>query len=111
METIIIAEWPLNRRESFRVTLSEYKDQPVIDARVWYADGAGHVKPGKRGCTLGVRQLPKLADAMSKALNEARARGLVEPSNNGLEADSGERKGAAPAAPDEMAKPERMSAQ
>lgn len=73
----IIAEWPLNRRETIRVSLSEYNDRPVIDMRVWFDDGAGRAKPGRKGLTLGVKQLPQLADALVKALAEAKARGLM----------------------------------
>jgi hypothetical protein len=76
-EATIIAEWPLNRRETFRVSLSEYNGHPTFDARVWFDDGAGHVKPGKKGITLGMKQLPKLAEALAKARVEAEARRLL----------------------------------
>lgn len=76
-EAKTIAAWPLNRRETLRVSLSEFNGHPIIDARVWFDDGGGCIKPGRKGLTLGVKHLPKLVDAMTKLLAEAQVRGLV----------------------------------
>jgi hypothetical protein len=77
MEPLTIAEWRRNAREVVRISLSEYQGAPTIDVRVWYDDGAGKTKPGRKGLTLSTKYLPRLADALAKALAEAHARGLV----------------------------------
>ena len=71
----IVAEWPLNEARKFSRSLSEFNGQPVVDARVWFNDGTGRVRPGKKGITVGVKQLPNLAEAMAKALAEVEDRG------------------------------------
>ena len=57
-EQTTIEEWPLNGREVFRVSLGEYNGRAVVDARVWFDDGTGRVKPGRKGVTLGVSSCP-----------------------------------------------------
>ena len=50
----IIAEWQKNSREVLRVRLDEFKGQPVICCRAWYADGNGIQRPGRGGLTISV---------------------------------------------------------
>ena len=64
----IIAEWPKNGRETLRVRLDCFKEQPVIDLRAWYEGSDGTLKPGRGGLTVGIRHLPALAEAIAKAL-------------------------------------------
>jgi len=80
MDPVIIAEWPRSSREVLRLSLSEFKGAPTVDLRVWYDDGAGRMQAGRSGLTLSTKQLPRLAEAMARALAEAEARGLVAPS-------------------------------
>lgn len=77
MDPIIIAEWPRNAREALRLSLSEFRGAPMVDLRVWFDDGAGRMQPGRSGLTLSTKHLPRLAEAMARALAEAEARGLV----------------------------------
>jgi hypothetical protein len=74
---IIVAEWDRNSREVVRVALDHYNGRHTINARVWYHDGDGALKPGRTGITLAVKHLPALADAVAKALDAARHLGLV----------------------------------
>jgi hypothetical protein len=74
---IVIAEWPRNKREVIRLSLDEYQGCKTIDCRVWWHDGDGVLKPGKYGLTLAVKHLPALANAVAKALDAARALGLL----------------------------------
>lgn len=74
---IIIAEWAKNGRETLRVRLDTFKDQPVIDCRAWYENSEGLLRPGRGGLTLGIRHLPALADALVKAVETANAAGLM----------------------------------
>ncbi len=73
----IIAAWPKNSRETLQVKLGEYKGQAIIDLRSWYKSVDGTLKPGRGGLTIALRHLPALADATAKALNAARASGLL----------------------------------
>ncbi len=74
---LVIAEWPRNAREVIRVALDKYNGRHTINARVWYRDD-DTLKPGKSGMTLAVKHLPALADALGKALAQARELGLIE---------------------------------
>ncbi len=74
---IVISEWQKNSRERLRVRLYLFKGQAVIDLRAWYEFGDGTLKPGRGGLTIALRHLPALADATAKALNAARASGLL----------------------------------
>ena len=76
-EEIIVAEWPKNSRETLRVRLDTYKDQPVICCRAWYEGKDGTMKPGHGGLTIGIKHLPALADGLAKALATATANGLL----------------------------------
>jgi hypothetical protein len=74
----IIAEWPINTREKIRVRLDVYQGRDIIDLRRWYSDGTLDHKPG-RGLTISVRHLPALAAAVTAALSQAEAAGLLPP--------------------------------
>jgi hypothetical protein len=80
---LVIAEWDRNAREVIRVALDHYRGRHTIDIRVWYhADDVlklekSVLKPGKTGITLAVKHLGAMADAMAKALDEARELGLL----------------------------------
>ena len=70
--------WPKNERESVRVLVSEYEGRCIVDARVWYRDKAGELKPTRRGLTLDIKHVGPLADALYAALVAARKAKLVE---------------------------------
>jgi hypothetical protein len=77
-ESVEIAKFWKNRKgEAVVVRLSEYEGHTLIDARTWFTAQDGTLKPGK-GLACSVRHLPELAAALNKALNEARARGLLD---------------------------------
>jgi hypothetical protein len=80
---LIIAEWPLNRREHLRVTLQRYRGVELIAVRKWFFGDDDTLRPGNGGITLNVKHLPQLTDALAKALAEARARGLVTAADEG----------------------------
>lgn len=78
---ILISEWRKNKRQTVRVQLSQYKGNLTIDCRLWHSSGR-ELMPGKSGITLGIKNLPVLAEAFSKALDEAHRRGLVGDANH-----------------------------
>lgn len=65
---VILAEWPKTQRERIRVTLDEYKGTPTISIREWYEAQPGLIEPGKVGITLSAKHIPKLAEALNRAL-------------------------------------------
>ena len=77
MTRTVIAEWKRNSREQIVVSLDEYQGHPVFDIRAWYHSADDSLKPGKTGITLAVKHLPAMADAIAKALDEARELGLL----------------------------------
>ncbi len=71
------AQWPRNSREDVRVRLDRFKDNVVVDCRTWWRDHAGEFRPGKGDLTLSIRHLPALAEALTTALDQAIALGLL----------------------------------
>jgi hypothetical protein len=74
---ITVAERDRNSREVVRVALDQCNGRHTVNARVWYHDDNDVLKPGKTGITLAVKHLPALAEALAKALMEARELGLL----------------------------------
>jgi hypothetical protein len=74
---VTIAEWPRNDRETIRVRIDSFNGRDIIDVRSWYTDKAGELRPGRAGLTVSIKHLPDLADALTKALVEVEARGLL----------------------------------
>jgi hypothetical protein len=72
----VINEISKSDREVIRVAFSEFEGATYIAARVWFAS-AGKMLPGKNGLNVKVELLPALAEALTQALVEARARGLL----------------------------------
>lgn len=73
----IIAEWEINRRESLRVELHEFKGTMIIGIRKWFTTTVGGLAPGKDGINLSLKHLPRLAAAVTQALEIARAQGNI----------------------------------
>jgi hypothetical protein len=78
-EPVICARFWKNRRhdEVIVVSLSTYEGHNIIDLRA-HATKDGRLMPTRKGLAMTVRCLPKLAKAVTKALAEARQRGLVD---------------------------------
>jgi hypothetical protein len=72
----IVAEWPIKRGEVVRVSIEQYKSSWLFNVRKWFEADDGEMRPGK-GLALSVKHLPRLAEATAKALEIARARGLL----------------------------------
>jgi hypothetical protein len=77
VESILIAEWPINRREIARVSIEWYRGSCLINLRKWYEDGTGKFNPGNKGIALNIGHLRRISAAMEDALVVARERGLV----------------------------------
>lgn len=79
-ETLTISKMWKNRRrsESVHVTLSEYEGHSLINVRVYATGTDGIDRPTTKGVSMSVRKLPELAAGLAKALERARALGLLE---------------------------------
>jgi Transcriptional Coactivator p15 (PC4) len=76
-DALIIAEWPINSRETVRASIEKFKDTRLINCRKWFRAESGELRPSKRGIALGVHHLPKLAEVFTEALSITRERGLL----------------------------------
>jgi hypothetical protein len=78
-EPVVIAEWALNRRETLRVELHQFKGTDLIGIRKWFVSESGALAPGKNGINVNLKYLPQLAAAVNEALAVARANGALAP--------------------------------
>lgn len=78
-EPIIIAAFPKNRRETFRVALDQWQGVDLVDLRVTVdlTGTSGVQSPTKRGVSLNVALLPQLVAALQEAEARARELGLI----------------------------------
>jgi Transcriptional Coactivator p15 (PC4) len=63
--------------EVIRVTLSQFKGKTSEGIRVWYVDDHDETKPSNEGVNFKIELLPNIADGIHKALEAARANGLL----------------------------------
>ena len=57
-----------NSRQVVRVQLRTYQGFRLVDARAWYEDEHGELRPGQGGLSLRVEVLPELQAALAKAV-------------------------------------------
>jgi hypothetical protein len=77
LKPVVVAEWELNKRESVRVELHEFKGTQLIGIRKWFVGSDGTMRPGKSGINLNLKHLPRLTAAINDALSNARASDLI----------------------------------
>ncbi len=77
-ENIIVAEWPINKRETVRVSIERFNGLWLINLRKWFEADDGKMRPGKHGIALAVKHLSRLAKAMSAAHRIAIEQGLID---------------------------------
>jgi hypothetical protein len=77
----LIGVIPKNAAEELRVALTEFHGFDLIDLRIFADfDGAGVLRPTKKGITLRVERLEQLIETLQTARDEAARRGLIETS-------------------------------
>jgi Transcriptional Coactivator p15 (PC4) len=77
-ETIEIAKFWRNRQgEAVIVCFREYQGRALIDCRVHFTNKEGKLQPTNKGLSLVLARLPDLAAALNKAMQQARALGLL----------------------------------
>ncbi len=67
MEPQIISEFPKNKKEDFRLSLTEYEGYDLLDFRVFFKNEQGDSIPTKRGVTMNIKLLPQLKEAILNA--------------------------------------------
>lgn len=67
MEPIVISEFPKNKTEDFKLSLTEYQGHILLDFRIHFKDKEGESKPTKKGITLNVKLFPELKEAITAA--------------------------------------------
>ncbi len=77
MEPILIEEFPKNKTEDFKLSLSEYQGHILLDFRIYYKDKEGESKPTKKGITLNVKLFPEFKQAIMKAEEILKEKGLL----------------------------------
>lgn len=87
-EPVIVAEWPINKREIVRATLEFYKGFWLFNFRKWYTAANGERRPAKQGIAFRVQHLPRIANTIAQALALATEQGLL-PIDDGGEAAAG----------------------
>ena len=80
-----VAKFWKNRRrnESVHVSLSEYEGHVLINVRTYATGTDGIDRPTPKGVAMGIRKLPELAAALTKALAKARELGLIDDAGEG----------------------------
>jgi hypothetical protein len=66
------------RTTAIVVSLRSYEGHNLIDLRENYTNTAGQMRPSTRGLCLVVKRLPELSRALQKAMEKARALGLID---------------------------------
>jgi hypothetical protein len=65
----VISEFPKNKTEDFRLSLTEYQGHNLLDFRIYFKDKEGESKPTKKGVTVNVKLFPQLKQAIMDAEN------------------------------------------
>ncbi len=69
MDPIVISEFPKNKTEDFRLSLTEYQGHNLLDFRIYFKDKEGESKPTKKGVTVNVKLFSQLKQAIMDAEN------------------------------------------
>jgi len=67
MDPILISDFPKNKTEDFKLSLTEYQGHTLLDFRIYFKNNEGESKPTKKGITLNVKLFPELKQAILDA--------------------------------------------
>lgn len=70
-------EWWFSRRSKLRVSRDTYEGRLALDVRLWYLARDGRWHATRRGITVDIRHLPRLAKALRRAQKAATKAGLL----------------------------------
>lgn len=74
----IVTSWRCNDTDRWVASFDQFNGRDMFDIRRWRRGDDGKMTPGGCGIFLSVKHLPRLAAAVTEALEEARRQGLVE---------------------------------
>ena len=70
----VIAEFPKNKRERFRISLTEFNGHQLCDLRIMAVD-EGEATFTKKGCSIPLRRLAAVIDGLKAAYDRAQREG------------------------------------
>jgi hypothetical protein len=76
----ILKMWksPRGRKRTIALAFKQYEGHTFLDCRLFDTNADGQAVPTAKGVTVGLAQLPQFVAGMNKALETARALGLIE---------------------------------
>ena len=80
-EPILVARFwksARNRRQTIVIALKRYEGHTFLDCRVFDTNAEGQAVPSTKGVTVGMARLPEFAAGVAKALEKAKALGLID---------------------------------
>lgn len=67
-----LATLPRGDSDELRITWSVYKEKPYVGIRLWTKGGNdGEMIPTRKGCSVRLRELPAVVEALTMAIKEA----------------------------------------
>ena len=79
-EPVEVAKFFKNRRKDvIVVSLSTFEGRNLVDIRQYFTTEQGQNRPTSKGVSMVVLRLPDLAQAINKALKQAKELGLLPP--------------------------------
>ena len=64
-------------RERLRIDVKRWQGRWLISIWRFWQNEAGDWKPGKRGVSISIERLPQIATALAKAVEAAKAEGII----------------------------------
>lgn len=74
----VLHEVSKNSVKTIRFHVREFKGKPYADARVYYRDDTGELKPTKKGLCIAPDISPQFAQGIGRLGQELEAQGLLE---------------------------------
>jgi hypothetical protein len=72
-----------NRKESIVVAIKHYEGHTFLDCRLFSTNAEGRSVPTTKGLTIGMARLSEFSAAVTKAVDRARAMGLIDDDESG----------------------------
>jgi len=70
--------WANRRKDAIITTLSTFKETNLVDIRKYVMSREGRLVPTPKGISVKVTRLPDLLKAVTKAVEKAKALGLID---------------------------------
>lgn len=67
--SVVLAAFPTGPKSETRISLDTHGGRRFVNVRCWYLDGGGTWRPTRRGVTVRPDALPRLLEALAKAVD------------------------------------------